>query len=83
MSEFNDRRSGKGKVDLAAKALADAKRDSVGAYGRKHPASNLTPIERDGYGKPLQLTEHHSGDVFLSRCRACRADAKKGVHPRA
>lgn len=80
MPTFRDKRGGK---DLELAAIKDAKRDSVGAYGRKHPASDATPIERDHNGRPMQVREHHSGDVFNSRCKACKADAKAGKHPRA
>jgi hypothetical protein len=69
MAEFNDRRSGK-KVDLAAEAVADAKRDSRGAYGRQH-------------GSAWNYSKHHSAEKFEPLCKACKSDAAKGTHPLA
>ena len=82
MPKFNDRRDGKGEIDLGAQALADAQRDSVGAYGRKHPASKAVPTGgSDNAG--MTIAEHHSGDVYNKYCASCASDAKAGNHPRA
>lgn len=78
MAKFNDRRPGKGEVDLGAQALADAQRDSVGAYGRVHAKS----MAKQG-SDSVEVAEHHSGDVFKTLCSDCQSDAKAGNHPRA
>ena len=67
MAEFNDRRSDK-KVDLAAKALSDAKKDSKSTYGRQHGSSYMFP-------------KHHSSEANYYRCKACQADLANGTHP--
>lgn len=65
--------------DASAAAERDARRDSVGAFGRGHGARTL----KSTYGIEGIIPRHHSGDAYYEQCYECKADAKRGEHPSA
>jgi hypothetical protein len=85
MAEFNDRRSGRGRRELAydRRALEDAYLDSMGTYGRTHEASKVMGTELGERGDAIHVAMHHTSEVNNPRCAACKSDVKQGIHPLA